>query len=162
MQKLVPVEEARVLMNEAKDWSVWRWLTEKRRVRIAADNATDALNNLEREVKAAWTEDLNKAYRELVAEAAVDGHAKSRHRLEKAREEAKDIDPRVKLAVKRVKEADDVAEDTRLDAEATFAEAERRLSASMAREGAQRALDTYDLHEKAIRKAESLARRQFS
>ena len=37
MQRLVAVEDARTLMTEAKDWSVWRWLTEKKRVRAAAD-----------------------------------------------------------------------------------------------------------------------------
>jgi hypothetical protein len=47
-----------------------------------------------------------------------------------------------------------------LDAEATFDEAERRMSARMAREGAQKAADSWELHEKAIRKAEALARRQ--
>ena len=31
MQKLIAVKEAKALMNEALDWSVWGWLTEKRR-----------------------------------------------------------------------------------------------------------------------------------
>jgi hypothetical protein len=60
--------------------------------------------------------------------------------------------------VRGVKEADDVAETKRLDAEDTFDEAERRLSTDMAREGARKALETYDLHEAAIRKAEAAAR----
>ena len=46
----------------------------------------------------------------------------------------------------------------RLDAEDTFTEGERRMSTDMAREGAGKALATYDLHEKAIRKAEAAAR----
>ncbi|HYL11830.1 MAG TPA: hypothetical protein VEV41_02280, partial [Terriglobales bacterium] len=63
------------------------------------------------------------------------------------------------LTAKRVKEADDKAEHCRLDAEDTFDEAERRFSADMAREGARKALKTYDLREAAIRKAEAAARR---
>ena len=55
-------------------------------------------------------------------------------------------------------EADEETEIQRLDAEDTFAEGERQLSTSMAREGAGKALATYDLHEKAIRKAEAAAR----
>ena len=38
MQKLEAVEIARALMSEGKDWSVLRWLFEKRRVREAADS----------------------------------------------------------------------------------------------------------------------------
>lgn len=159
MHKLVVVEEAKVLMNEAKDWSVWRWLTEKRRVRTAADAATDALAEVEKQVKAGWSEDLTKAYRELEAAASADGNPRARRQYEKAREEAKHVDPKLKLAVQRVKEADDEAYDARMDAEATFDEAESRLSASMAREGAQKAIDAWELRESAIRKAEALGRR---
>jgi hypothetical protein len=146
MRKLAEVEEAKSLMNEAKDWGVWHWLTDKRRVRIAADRAVDALNELDRQVKAAWSEDLIQAYRELES-------AKSKRR-------ANGVTAEVRAAVERVKQADDEAEAARLDAEATFDEAERRLSASMAREGAQKAIDSWELREKSIRKAE-VAARQF-
>jgi hypothetical protein len=60
----------------------------------------------------------------------------------------------------RVKEADDEAEAARLDAEDTFDEAERRLSSSMACEGAIKAIASWELREKSIRKAEA-AGRQF-
>jgi hypothetical protein len=160
MQKLIPVEEARALMNEAKDWSVWRWLTEKRKVREAADRATAALNEAERKVKASWSDDLKKAYREAELEASVNGNPRVKRQYEKAKEEAQGVDPEIKVAARKVKQADDEAEDTRLNAEATFDEAERRLSAAMAREGAQKAIDTYDLHERAIRRAEAVARRK--
>ena len=160
MQKLIPVEESRALMNEAKDWSVWRWLIEKRRVRAVADKATEALNEAERKVKSSWSDDLKKAYREVELEASLNGNPKVKRLYEKAKEEAKHVDPEIKLAVRKVKQADDETENTRLDAEATFEEGERRLSAAMAREGAQKALDTYDLHERAIRKAEAVARRK--
>ena len=58
MRKLIPVEEATALMNEAKEWSVWHWLLEKGRVRAAADRAVDALGEAEKEVKASWSDDL--------------------------------------------------------------------------------------------------------
>jgi hypothetical protein len=160
MQKLIPVEEAKALMNEAKDWGVWRWLLEKRRVRAAADKAVDTLAEAEKKVKASWNDDLKKAYRELEALASLDSNPRAKRQYEKAKEEAKDVDPQIKLAVQRVKEADDEAEDARLEAEDTFDEAERLLSASMAREGAQKAIDSWGLREKAIRKAEALARRK--
>jgi len=160
MQKLIPVEEAKALMNEAKDWGVWRWLLEKRRVRAAADKAVDTLAEAEKKVKASWNDDLKKAYRELEALASLDSNPRAKRQYEKAKEEAKDVDPQIKLAVQRVKEADDEAENARLEAEDTFDEAERLLSASMAREGAQKAIDSWGLREKAIRKAEALARRK--
>ena len=57
MQKLAPVEDAKTLFNEAKDWSVWRWLTEKNRARATADAAWEALEAFEEQVKAGWAED---------------------------------------------------------------------------------------------------------
>ena len=53
MHKLVPVEDAKTLFNEAKDWSVWRWLTEKKHARTTADAAWEALEACEEKVKAA-------------------------------------------------------------------------------------------------------------
>jgi hypothetical protein len=154
MHKLSEVEEAKVLMTEAKAWSVWRWLTEKRKVRSAADRAVDALNAADEKVKAAWSEDLQKAWRELEA------NPRSKRQYEKAREEAKDIPAEIKEAVRRVKESDDEAEAARLDAEDTFDVAEKRLSAAMAREGAQKAIDSWILREKSIRRAEAVMRKQ--
>jgi len=159
MHKLIPVEEATDLMNEAKDWSVWHWLLEKSRVRAAADKAVDALAEAEQKVKASWGDDLKKAYREVEAEAALGENPKARARYDKAKQEAKNVDPQAKEAVRKVKEADDEAEAARLDAEATFDEAERRMSASMAREGAQKAIDSWALRMKAIRKAEAVGRK---
>jgi hypothetical protein len=159
MQKLLEVEEAKALMTEAKDWSLWHWLWDKGRVRATADRAVDALEALEQKVKASWTEDQRKAYRELEA-LAMNGNAKGKRLYEKAKDEAKDIDPEIKHAVERVKEADDAAYDARMDAEDTFDEAERRLNTDMAREGAQKAIDSWELREKAIRRAEAARRRK--
>jgi len=158
MHKLVPVEEATKLMNQAKDWSLWRWLLEKGRVRAAADRAVDALADAQKQVKHTWSDDLTKAYRELEAEQAFQKDRRSRQRYEKAKEEASQIDPQIKLAVQKVKEADDEAENARLEAEDTFAEAERQLNTQMARDGTQQAVHSWELRMKAIRKAEALAK----
>lgn len=142
MKKLDAVEEARALFQEAKDWSVWRWLTEKRRARQTADAAWEALDALEKQVKGAWSSDLKQAWRELgKRHPSVDG-----------------IHATVYAAAKRVKEADETASAAHIQAEETFAEADRRMSAALAREGSQQALDAWDLREKAIRKAEAAAK----
>jgi len=160
MQKLPPVEGARALMTEAKDWGLWKWLWEKSRVRITADQAVAALDAAEKKVKASWSEDQKTAYRELEALAAVNGDARGRRRYEKVKQEAKGIDVAVKRAVEHVKEADDLAYQARIDAEDTFDEAERRSDTGLARQGAQKAIESWDLREKAIRKAEALTRKK--
>jgi hypothetical protein len=158
MQKLIPVEEARALMTEAQNWSVWRWLTEKRRVRGVADRATEALAQANRRVKDSWSEELLKAYDELVQEEAFEVDHGSKAKWEAAREAAQGIDPKIKTAARKVKESDDEALDATMDAEDMFEEAERRMSSRMAKEAARKALESYDLREKAIRKAEAAGR----
>jgi hypothetical protein len=130
-------------MTEAIDWSLWRWLLEKKTVRKAADDANAALAKEEARVKESWGADLKKAYAELVAR---DSGRKTRHQ---AKEE-------IITTVARIKDADEEAERVRLDAEATFDEADRILSTSLAREGARKAIQAWVLREKAIRKAERL------
>ena len=160
MHKLIPVEEATVLMEEAaKDWSIWRWLLSKSRVRAAADSAVDALGEAERKVKASWSDDLKKAYREFEALQALENNPRAKQRYEKAKDEAKNVDPQIKQAVQKVKEADEEAETARLDAEDTFEDAERQMSVGMARQGAQKAVHSWELRMKAIRKAEALAKK---
>ncbi len=139
MQKLIPVEDAKALMREATDWSVWGWLTEKRRLRTTADAAWEALEETERKVKERWSDDLRKAYR------GKDGNR---------------LDPEFRLALERMKEADSEWRKARATAEATFDEAERRMSARTAREGAQQAIQAWELTERAIRRAEALLRRE--
>jgi len=121
--------------------------------------ANAALDELEKQVKAGWSDDLKRAYREVEAEARADGNPRAKRQAEKAREEARDVAAEIKLAAGRVKEADDQAYEAHMDAERTFDEAERRLSAGMAREGAEKAIESWVLHEKAIRRAEAAARR---
>jgi hypothetical protein len=158
MQKLSEVEEARALMSEAHGWSLWRWLTDKRRVRETADKATEALAKSRKSAQRSWSDDLNKAYNELVAEAALDGAAATKRKYEKAKAEAEHVDPKIKVAARRVKDADEEAQRATMAAEETFAAADAHMSPGTAREGTQKALESYDLREKAIRKAEAAGR----
>jgi hypothetical protein len=158
MRKLPEVEEAKALMTEAMDWSVIRWLWEKRNVREAADLANAALDQLNKKTKARWSEELKAAYRELVT---VSHKSQGRgHRQNSPKPEA--VDPQVKLHVEQMKQADDAAHQARMDAEETFDEAERQMDVSMAREGCQKAIDSWRLHEKAIRQAETLVAKSES
>lgn len=139
MRKLPEVEEAKALMAEALEWSVMKWLKEKKRVRKTADRANDALDQLSKETKLLWPDELRAAYGRLARNTS--------------REKP---DAEIPNAVKQAKRADDEAFRARMDAENTFDEAERQLSASMAREGCRKAIYSWELHEKAIRIAERL------
>jgi hypothetical protein len=153
MKKLEAVENARAIMTQGMEWGVFKWLMEKPKVRKIADKATEALNNAEDSVKATWNDDLKHAYNFL---ATQDDEGSKK----KDRSKADSFDPAVLAIAKGVFEADEETETMRLDAEDTFAEGEKKLSAAMARDGAGKALATYDLHEKAIRKAEAAARKK--
>ncbi len=156
MRKLVQVEDAKSLLEVAKDWGVWKWLTEKKRVRTTADTAWEAFDALEKEVKSSWSGDLQKAYAELVAEDGVaEGGAPAKRKYEKAKKEAADVDPKIKGLARKLKATDDEAWQVRMEAERMFDEAEKRLSASMAREASQVAIDAYNMREKAVRKSET-------
>jgi hypothetical protein len=156
MKKLEAVEESRAIMTAGKEWGVFKWLMEKRKVRIIADKATAALNDAEDKVKATWSDELKRAYNYLATRDSDEGKGK---KGAKAKEDAK-FDPEILAIAQKVLEADEETETMRLDAEDTFAEGERQMSTSMAREGAGKALETYDLHEKAIRKAEAAAKQK--
>jgi hypothetical protein len=155
MKKLEAVETSRAIMTQGLEWGVFKWLMEKPKVRKIADRATDALSEAEDKVKATWSEELKLAYNYLVEQ---DGEADNGKRSAKTKD-AKAIDPEVLAVAQRIFEADEETETMRLDAEDTFAEGERKLSVSLARDGARKALATYDLHEKAIRKAEAAAKK---
>lgn len=161
MKKLAAVEDARAIMKEGMEWGVWKWLTEKKRVRAIADKARAALDDQEMQVKLTWSDEYKLAYNQLVAENGSEGGESKRKRkpskIAKA-EVDKKSDPKIQAAVQKVKEADDDAYNAHEDAEDQFAEAERKMSTSGAREGARMALVAYDQHEAAIRKAEALAK----
>ena len=154
MRKLAAVEEARAVMTEGMEWGLFRWLLEKGRVQEIGDRATAALTEADRKVKATWSDDLKRAYKEL-----VDQEKPRRPRHPEKGPESHDIAADVRLTAKKVKEAYDEGQRARVDAEDTFDEAERRLSTALARAGCRKALDSYDLRERAIRMAESAMRR---
>lgn len=77
MRKLQEVEHAKALMAEAFEWSLWRWLTEKKRVRQAADAANAALAAEEGRVKSSWSDELKRAYAQLQRSARRARHGLS-------------------------------------------------------------------------------------
>jgi len=149
MRKLSEVEHAKALMTEAMGWSVVKWLSEKKRVRKTADLANAALDRLDQEVKGHWRDELKTVYGALGAKG--DGVGGQPHQ-----QALQGIDPQIKLLVQRVKDADDEAYRVRMDAEDRFDKAEKQLSTRMAREGCQKAIDSWDLHEQAIRQSEAV------
>lgn len=159
MKKLAAVEDARAIMKEGMEWGVWKWLTEKKRVRQIADKARAALDQVEMEVKQHWPDEYKLAYNELVTE---NGSSKRTRKGAKNGGTALAVkaDPKIVAAAKAVADADDDAYNAHEDAEDAFAEAERKMSTSGAREGARMALVAYDKHEAAIKKAEAIAKGQ--
>jgi len=149
VRKVPEVEEAKTLMIEAVDWSVFRWLFEKRRVRETADQANAALDKLSRAVKARWSSEMKAAYNDLAAKA---GGAGARRQGEPS---SQAIDPQVRLFAKKVKEADDAACRARIAAEDTFDQAEREMNPALLREGCQKAIQAWELQERAMRRAEA-------
>lgn len=139
MEGLKEVAAARSLMTEAMEWSVMKWLTEKKRVRHIADHANETLDRVEQELHDAWDAELKAAY----AHASGEGNSRGK------------ITPDVERLAKGIREAHDAAIRGRMDAEDTFDKAERRLSTRLAREGCEKAIAGWVLHELAIRKAES-------
>ena len=135
-------------MTEAMNWSVVRWLKEKKRVRKAADLANASLDRLDQEIKARWSDQLKAAYSELGGNIGGAGQPLPK-------QPSRGIDPQVKLLAESVKESDDEAYRVRMDAEHTFDLAEKQLSTRLAREGSRKAIDSWDLHEQAIRKSEA-------
>jgi hypothetical protein len=122
------------------------WMFEKPRVRETADRANDALDRLERTVKARRSDELKTALRELSGRGG---------RHQKSQQPPQTSDREIRLLAEKIKDADDAARRARMDAEETFDEAERKLSTSLAREGCKKAIHSWELHEKAIRKAEA-------
>lgn len=150
MRKLADVEEAKALMTEAMDWSVFTWLWQKSRVREAADRANAALDELNKKVKARWRDDLKSAHKnhkQAAAEAVKD-------RASADPDPPPAVTPEIVAFLDEVKHADRKAHRARMDAEKAFDEAEKLLSTSLAIEGCKKAIRSWELHEAAIRLAE--------
>lgn len=154
MRKLPEVQEAKELMNAAMDWSTFKWLFEKSRVRATADRANAALDKLNRAVKTKWSKEAKATYKKLSAKTA----RAARH-LEKDQQPAESNESETDLLIEKVIKADDAARRTRMDAEETFDQAEKEMNISLAQEGCKKAIHSWELHEKAIRQAEALAER---
>lgn len=135
--QLTEVEQARALMTEAIDWSVMRWLIEKKRVRKIADRANEVLNATEQEIHSRWSTAFRKVYENSGAAA-----------------------PEIRMLAKQIREEHDLANKFHFQAEDTFDVAEKRLSTAMAREGCRQAIEGWDHHVKAIRLAESALGRE--
>src|SRR5580765_2199977 len=148
MERIPEVEAAKALMNEAVSWSVMKWLREKKRVRKTADQANAALDQLNQAVKNRWPDAVRVAYKTLVPQGAGIATIPV--------QSTQPIDQQSNLSAKKVKEADDVAYRARMDAEETFDTAERQLSTRLAREGCRKAIQSWELHERSIKKAEAL------
>jgi len=144
MRKLEEVLEAKDLMTEAMEWSSFKWLFEKTRVRQTADRANEALDRLNSRVKAKWSAEAKANYKQLAA------RAKGHHTVEA---EGSELDQ----VIGKVLEADIVAERARQAAEELFDKAERQMNLDLAREGCKKAIHSWELHEKAIKKAEAVA-----
>lgn len=126
MQKLEAVERARIVMTEAIDWPDWQWLFQKDKVRALADLASKAFETANREARDSWTGELKQAYA-----------------------------GRTGVEANQIREADEEAARVTLEAETMFAEAEARLNAMMARDAARKALQSFDLREKALEAAQA-------
>ena len=152
MLNIKEVEAAKQLMAEAVNWSVVKWLAEKKRVRKTSDIANDSLDAFDKEVKASWSSELKAAYAELprIGMPAEQAVTPSNGNGKKA-----DIDPKINLLAKALKQADEEAYRAHLLAEDTFERAEKRLSTSMARDGSRQAILSWESKEKAILKSQA-------
>ncbi len=153
MKKLKQVEDAKALMNEAMQWSVFKWLWEKRRVREVADEANAALDRMNRRVKAQWSDQFRNLYRELPANTT---HAEKRSSKRNGEITGNTMDSDRAQTIQHIKNLDVKAHSARMDAEKTFDVAETQLSTELARQGCKKAIHSWELHEKAIREAEAL------
>ena len=159
MRSLESVQEAKALLDEGKQWGVWKWLTEKKRVRAAADRAWADLEEVEKEIKASWSDHLRKAYRELQLGASADGNKRAHEAFEKAVEAARELDAGLKQFAERLWKDDAEAFAARMAAEDTFDEAERTMSVPLARQGSAEAIVAFEMRQRFIRKAEAALKR---
>ncbi len=132
MGKLTEVDQARALMTDAIEWSVMKWLSEKKRVRRSADKANQILNEVEAGLHARWSPKFRSAYEQSGAASQE-----------------------IKLLASRIRREHEAANRFRMEAEKTFDVAEKRLSTAMAREGCRQAIEGWVHHLEAIRLAET-------
>jgi hypothetical protein len=157
MQKLPAVEQAKTLLQQTQEWGIMKWLTDKRKVREAADNAWAAFDEQEEQIRTSWPENLQKAYADLAAQEEPEpASAPAKRKPAKAKKNSPDVPPKVKAQAAQLKEAEEQAYSVRMEAEDMFVQAEKRMSIPMAREGAQKAIEAFAAREKLLRKFEAV------
>jgi hypothetical protein len=149
MKKLPEVEQAKELMSEAMNWSAFKWLLEKTRVRQTADAANAALDHLNRSIKDRWSGNATTVHKDLAAMPAA-------ARQQQVTAASSRSNSELLLLIEKVVEADHAAHQARMHAEETFDQAENQMNASLAKEGCKKAIHSWELHEKAIRAAEAV------
>lgn len=133
MPNLAAVLEARTVFNEALNWSVMKWLSEKKKVRKIADAANLTLDNAEKELRRRWDPSIEEAYKAL--------QDRSSH-LDSSGDAIR--------TARAIKQAHDKAIELRAEAEAMFSKAEERLSVATARDACHKALEGWRFHEEAV------------
>jgi len=151
MRKLPEVVEAKEVMAEAVEWSVFTWMFQKSKVRETADLANAALDRVNRNVKAHWSSEIKAAYKQ-----SPDKPESTARHAAKGKQTAVATETDLQLLIEKVKAADHAAQRSRREAEETFDIAERELNLDLAREGCKKAIHAWELHEKAIRLAEAV------
>lgn len=141
MKKLPQVEIAKTVMMDAMNWSVMKWMREKKSVRAVADEANDAIDRVNQEIKLRWPLNLQSELQVLTSNGKSAYSASGENPI-----------------LRKIMAADDQAARARADAEQTFDEADRQLSTRLAREGCRKAILSWELHEKANAAAEALIR----
>jgi hypothetical protein len=149
MKTLPEVDKAKELMNAAVDWSAFKWLMEKSLLRQTADSASAALDNLDRSVKARWSDDARATYNELVATTANE-------RQQHPTTASSRPNSQLLLLIEKVVQADQLAREARIRAQKTFDDAEKQVNISLAKDGCKQAIHFWELHENAIRAAEAV------
>ena len=114
---------------------MWTWASEtnKHRVRSGIESATEALAREVEKTKRSWSNALQKAYADA------------------------ETDLKNKRSVRELRDAEDEMNRATAQSKAMFAEAERRLDAGQARQGAAEALRAIELHETVLDLARRLA-----
>jgi chromosome segregation ATPase len=130
------VIEAKRLLEETKQWWPWSWAADlnKIKLRSAIETATKALEREVEKAKNSWSREMQRAYRELTV-------------AESRRASTSNIDPEIKRAARKLKDAEDELNLATVQAQKTFDEAERELNPSKAREGALQTAKAIEKHE---------------
>lgn len=127
------VMETKELLEEAQEWGMFTWASErnKSRIRTGIEAATDALEREVEKAKKSWSRAVQKAYRELDA----NGSAGAR------------VDPGIQHSLQNLKDLEYAMRQATNQFQLTFDEAEKELDAGKARHGALQARRVIEMHE---------------